>query len=780
MEIVLAIFRSALIEVSPYKGLKRFEANDRELFFGRDQLIRSLVTDLETNNLILLLGASGSGKSSAVRAGLTPRLKQTWGSQFLPIFFTPDRDPFESLYASLLQTFKQDEAKVARPADYKTLIQTVKTLKPTNQQWLILIDQFEELFTLTPPSKRAVFIKALLALNSALQHAGWHSVKLILTMRADFLDRISAYPNLGRLLQGHIQLVTDMHPDELRLAIEQPAAHNGVVFEEGLVEEIIKDVQGQAGSLPLLQYTLDLLWQRDDIRDRTLNTQTYRELGGVRGALQRRVDTIYRSFNPEERIEVKQIFLKLVDVVGSIEEVDLAGRAVSKRVSLMSFEDQHERQILQRLVDYNLLVSNDRRQSTDDNFFIVSKEQYSTVEIAHEALLSSWKTLQTWIDESKEVIIINNRLRDDSIRWRQLLNNDPAAAEEELWSGTKLDRALELQQQKLFEITLGGLTEDEKAFLQSSVDRQQRLRQEAEARRQRELNLTRNALEQEKRAAAEAKKAQAQERKARKATQKFAIAIIVLLVAVVGGSGLIGWQRQQQRYAQQQQRYAQLVADVAKGVINPELLPVAADILEQGRQFQQVGRIEDALSNYQVARDYAMSLQSAATENLTDDFDSVGIEELFTHSTDAIISIIRAERLPELKSYLEANEIGKPRESGDVTDLENRYEVGALRSTYIVAIRDTGADLDDDGILSGPEETDRIPCPILQDIEEAWRELTNNDCGWFGPPDEFEDSLNRFNPNCNQLNESTLSAEIFVQQTYIGENRLIQCGIGEV
>ena len=119
-------------------------------------------------------------------------------------------------------------------------------------------------------------------------------------MRGDFFDRFSPFPEFAKLIEKNIAFVADMQVDELRLAIEQPAAQHGVVFEQGLVEEIIKDVQGQAGSLPLLQYTLSLLWQEeehaDGLVDRHLNTQTYRELGGVRGALQKRADEIYASF----------------------------------------------------------------------------------------------------------------------------------------------------------------------------------------------------------------------------------------------------------------------------------------------------------------------------------------------------------------------------------------------------------------------------------------------------------------------------------------------------
>jgi hypothetical protein len=275
---------------SPYKGLKKFESEDKDRFFGRDQFLTGLVNELEQTNFILLLGASGSGKSSVVRAGLIPWLLEKKGSHFFSLIFTPDQDPFESLYASLLGKYKQSEVQITRIAKEDTLTQLMRLLKQQDTYWLILIDQFEELFTTTESSKRDVFIKSLVQLVKTLEKSGDRSIKLVATMRADFLDRLSPYPDLIKLTDKHRPMIAEMQLDELRLAIEQPAAHHGVVFETGLVKQIIDDVQGQAGYLPLLQYTLNLLWetevQSQSIEDRTLNISNYRKLGGVRGALQ--------------------------------------------------------------------------------------------------------------------------------------------------------------------------------------------------------------------------------------------------------------------------------------------------------------------------------------------------------------------------------------------------------------------------------------------------------------------------------------------------------------
>jgi WD40 repeat protein/class 3 adenylate cyclase len=447
---------------SPYKGLKKFELEDRERFFGRDQLIASLVNELEQFHLILLLGASGSGKSSLIRAGVIPRFLEKWGKRLVVLILTPDENPFESLYASLLSRYKQSDAKVVRQERTDALLQAVKLLKQPEEQWLIYIDQFEELFTITPLAIRDRFIDSLTHLLR-LQDS---SINVILTMRADFLDRFSAYPQLGKQTQKLMRLITDMQRDELWLAIKQPAARLGVAFESGLIEEILRDVQGQAGYLPLLQYTLDLLWeserQNGNLSDRMLHSRTYRELGGVRGALQKRVDQFYDALSGDEQAAVRQIFLRLVTINGA-EEVG-GGKAVSRRAYRAEFTGDRLNHTLDELINQNLLVSNegDRLQPT--------------VEIAHEALLDSWQALKDWIADAHQVITIKNRLAEDVAHWQSLQRSNSHRADEELWSGSKLESVLELRREKHFDLMLGGLSPEENQFVDTSVRRRDRQR----------------------------------------------------------------------------------------------------------------------------------------------------------------------------------------------------------------------------------------------------------------------------------------------------------------
>ncbi|MCT7959155.1 hypothetical protein NG791_00410 [Laspinema sp. D1] len=447
------------IQTSPYKGLKKFDVEDKDLFFGRDQFLTGLVNELEQSNLILLMGASGSGKSSVVRAGLIPWLAQKWGSKFVKIILTPDRDPFDSFYASLLSKYKQSDAQIAREAKADTLHRVITKLKQPDEYWLIVLDQFEELFTTTQADKRDLFINSLVHLNKTQLNA----VKIIGTMRADFLDKLSPHPKLAKITDKHRPLIAEMQPDELRLAIEQPAAHHGVIFEPELVPAILKDIQGQAGYLPLLQYTLKLLWgtevEQGLSQNRTLKLETYHQIGRVQGALQKHVDAIYEALSPNEQQATQRIFLKLVDIG---EDAASGGewKPVRRRASKALFNDELEQGVLAKLIDEKLLVSDRSRDS-----------QESTIDIAHEILLTSWTTLNTWIQENRKAIAIRNRLNNDLNLWKS------QKSEAELWSGAKLEQVLELRIDPIFNQVLGGFSPEENQFIDLSRglrDRQRR------------------------------------------------------------------------------------------------------------------------------------------------------------------------------------------------------------------------------------------------------------------------------------------------------------------
>ena len=441
-----------LITGSPYLGLRKFEVDDKDRFFGRDNWIIELTDYLKQKNVLLLLGASGSGKSSLVQAGLIPKLKDNFGAnKLVNLTFVPDVNPFESFYGCLLANrYKQYQAKLAQAVKEETLIKVVEGLKNNSDLWFIFIDQFEELFTRTPKTERDIFIKSLIKLienNDSL-------VKIVMTMRADFLDKLSPYPSLGKIHDQYSKMLTDMDESQLRLAIAEPAARNGVIFEKGLINQIIADFYEQAGSLPLLQYTLDLLWQKNHIQERVLNIKIYQEIGGVTGALEKQADKIYSQFNEQQRKTAEEIFLELISLEGE--------KAVSRRADKSSFEQEEmQREVLYQLIDNRLLVSK-------------GEDGKATVEVAHEALLRSWKVLQDLIREKEEIIVLRSRLYADAKQWDDLQKQDAVKASSELWGGSKLAKIVEFQKNN----SLPNLDTVAIEFIKASISQAERQKNE--------------------------------------------------------------------------------------------------------------------------------------------------------------------------------------------------------------------------------------------------------------------------------------------------------------
>ncbi len=426
------------------------------------------------------MGASGSGKSSVVRAGLIPWLEKKYGTKFTNLTFTPDADPFDSFYASLLSNYSQNEAKIAREVKAETLVKVANNLKQPGEFWFIFIDQFEELFTISDENKRREFIIGLMKLSQAKLP----NLKILATMRADFLEKLSDCPQLVEATQKHRPMIVEMQPNELRLAIEQPAAHHGIIFEAGLADKIIAEVRGQAGCLPLLQYTLNLLWEDEvktgSINDRVLNISTYQDLGGVRGALQQHVNSIYKQFSPSEKQATQRIFLKLVGI-GENAESAIEWKPVRRRAMLSEFGDG-DRDVLLKLVNENLLVSDADLSANYSKKARKSGKSNSTVEITHEILLTCWDKLHHWIEKNRQGIALRNRLYEDVKRWE---NKKP---EDELWIGSKLEQVLELKQDENFNQVLGGFNSEANRFIDASLG--VRDRQLRKARRNTRIGFT--------------------------------------------------------------------------------------------------------------------------------------------------------------------------------------------------------------------------------------------------------------------------------------------------
>lgn len=479
--------------VSPYLGLERFEEKDARLFFGRGRLINELLTHVKDSPFTLVAGASGSGKSSIIRAGLIPQLHAQFGPRtrvLLPIAYTA---PLKSLASELLRIYRsprqQEQFQTVEPTA-GTLLHWASTLRPPADLWLLVFDQFEELFTgTTPEPERSLFLDALVRLIAAQLP----DVRVVLAMRADFMDHLGRYPELARLVERNLLLVSDMTQDELRAAIEQPAAQHGVLFEKGLVEQVVADVKGGAGALPLLQYTMDQLWTAETITptSRELAAATYHRIGGVAGALERRAQALYEFADAEQQSRrsaeeqacVRSLLLRLVTFSGTSDKM----RAVSKPEPLSSFPSALERRLIAEFVEAKLLVTDRRSQGAD--------APQNVLEIAHEALLSAWKQLAAWIEQAREAITLRNQLALDSMQWQRTLAVMPGRAEEDLWSGTRLQAALELERRGDFASVLGALADHEAAFLRASENLQQRREDEREERRLRRIQALQRELD---------------------------------------------------------------------------------------------------------------------------------------------------------------------------------------------------------------------------------------------------------------------------------------------
>ena len=305
----------------PYRGLFSFASEDAEYFFGRNVFIEELYEATQTNNFIPVLGASGSGKSSVIFAGLVPRLLTAGNWNFT--HFRPVTDPFHGLAQALvpLYTTNLDEtdriAQARKLAGYfqdnsvllSDVFEQIQHNYPQSRT-LLIADQFEEIYTLCRDEQiRRSFLDILLNTFQSFREKSSLSTVLVATMRADFLGNVLAYPPLAEVLRNDVK-IRSMNWQELREIIEKPAEKLGVNFEAGLVERILKDVDKQPGNLPLLEFALTELWQKRQAKILTHNS--YEEIGEVSGALTRYADDKFDKLNSEEKERVRRIFLQLV------------------------------------------------------------------------------------------------------------------------------------------------------------------------------------------------------------------------------------------------------------------------------------------------------------------------------------------------------------------------------------------------------------------------------------------------------------------------------------
>jgi hypothetical protein len=343
----------------PYLGLKTFGEDYAEFFFGRGADIQRLIEKLKASRFLAVLGASGSGKSSLVRAGLIPALKHgalpesdTWNICILK----PGSRPITALAAQLLNLCPTQQAMqktLDQMAEDQRTLHLAVALSLVNKKaerivWVI--DQFEEVFTLCGDEKeRAQFLANLLYASSIPDG----QCTVVLTMRADFLPKCAAFPDLAARIAAQQFLVSPMDAGMLRQAIEEPARRVGLSFESGLVDIILSDIASAPGALPLLEHALFELWKRR--QDRRLTLVGYRASGGVKGAIADTAEEIFKSFSPDEHQIVRRIMLRLTQLGEGTEDTRRRAR-IDELVTAPEEAEVVER-IVRRMTDARLLTT---------------------------------------------------------------------------------------------------------------------------------------------------------------------------------------------------------------------------------------------------------------------------------------------------------------------------------------------------------------------------------------------------------------------------------------
>lgn len=460
---------------NPYKGLQAFQIADEQDFFGREKLIQKLLSRLgQTGDLarfLAVIGPSGSGKSSLVRAGLIPAL---WrgdlpGSERWYITdFIPGPHPLDELEVALIQVAanRPDNLREQLARDERGLVRAAQIILPDDDSELVIvIDQFEEVFTLVEhEADRTHFL-------DLLQHAVTaprSRVRLVITLRADFYDRPLQYPDFGELVRSRMETVLPLNAGELEQAIVGPAQRVGVRFEDGLVAAIVSDINYQPGALPLLQFALTELFEARD--NRILTRQGYEQIGRAAGALAKRAEQLYLELADEGREAVRQLFLRLVTLGEGSE--DTRRRVARSELLAIAQDADLMDEVIDTFAAYRLLAL-DHDPVT----------RGPTVEVAHEALIREWDRLRQWLNESREDIRQERAVARAAKEWDQHRRDESF-----LLRGARLE-----QIEKWQELTTLMQTSLEQEFIASSLHQRAEEQQAELARKARETRLERRS-----------------------------------------------------------------------------------------------------------------------------------------------------------------------------------------------------------------------------------------------------------------------------------------------
>ncbi|MEL7243437.1 MAG: caspase family protein [Cyanobacteria bacterium J06573_2] len=732
--------------ICPYKGLRAFGVKDARYFYGREELIQILINKLSQQSFLPVVGASGSGKSSVVQAGLMAQLrqgKQIPGSeQWWNKIFRPGKYPLQALSSTLAEGETKEE-RTRQRQEVEGLLRLgdegfVRWLRQRPEPMVVLVvDQFEEIFTLASRDERQNFLNILL---EALEYAA-DKFKLVITLRADFIASCLEVPKFASLLQKFNVLVSPLLKEEdYRQVIEKPAEKVGLAVDPELVQKLLEDLlqekENQAtGSLPLLQFVLEQLWEERQASQLTLEAYQ-RKIGGLQGALNRKAEAVYKSLDKLDenaRACAQWIFLKLTQLGEGTE--DTRRRVNKSRLLEGKYSPNLVEQTLQTLAAGRLIVLNQEEdeeekedvigQNRGSTASLPESEKLSqeleeikkevTVEVAHEILIRHWSSLRWWLDENRSRERHQREIEEKAKEWEQ--KGKLAAS---LLRGALLKRAEELYKHYKEEFS-----KSEREFIQASI-------------------------------------------RARRLTNGGRFSILLVIASI----GVFAWVQQQQRQSDLK------LQDAFSNTITPEVVKSVKKslprTLEEADELVKERKFQLALNNYRKIQIVAKNLRDKIKEN-SGYFQEFVIEEkvfkqIYDNSEKGIVHAIRQrpEALPKLRKELEKRDWGG-------VDLEEGYakfqenSTGAIKITHAILMTELGAnaDINNDGIL-WKDEVVFIPCQTLKDIEELWRSFTDNRCGW--------DFLKEKDDDCRELESKTLARKVIYPSsiTYV-EDYMRQC-----
>ena len=488
--------RSYDLGICPYMGLEAFNEASAEYFYGREALVQKLLNHINHKSSLAVVGASGSGKSSVVQAGLIASLRQ--GKQ-IPNSdrwwlgcFRPGNKPIQALAKLLVDASSSDRIKEQLQIEallYQGVEGFVRWLRSRIEPVVVLvIDQFEELFTLAAEGDRTQLIELILG---AVKYAG-DRFKLVLTIRADFTASCLEIPALAQLLQQNSVLVPPyLTEEDYRQAIVKPARQVGLKVESGLVEVLLQDLDRSAGDLPLLQFALQQLWLRRENGKLTLNA--YQDLGKIQGALERQAQKVYDSLDPQTQDCARWIFLNLTQLGEGTE--DTRRRITKSDLVVAKYPEALIDKTLRILTEAKLLVvnldsGNNTAQSRsaadppqDDELFLEAMRQEATVEVVHEILIRHWSTLRWWLEENRSRLRSQRQIEQAAVLWQQ--NN---CQDDFLLHGIRLGEAEEVYVKYTDE-----LSDTATEFVAACIDARV-AREKAVKKRLRQTQLTATAL----------------------------------------------------------------------------------------------------------------------------------------------------------------------------------------------------------------------------------------------------------------------------------------------